>query len=274
MHFGASVRPGLVPDRLAKKLERDKKEKEANIKSKTKPLKVIEHEKREEGLGNALGTENKGFALLQKMGYKEGMSLGKEGKGRKEPVPVELKLGRGGLGRDAEMKRKHIQIQSYREVMKAKRAKYAVQQQKDFRQRMAGLLSEKRVHGDLMKSQRVCEQLDTEKKGLKQPLETFFWPEALLKPAAQDVDFGDVEDDDDDKPSDYYQLPPDEEKEDEGEQPEPEEEECNLEEPDQLAVLTEYLRSTYFYCLWCGITYNDSEDLEDNCPGDTSTDHD
>jgi hypothetical protein len=58
--FSSSVRPGLVPDKIAKQLQREKKEKEANLKSKTKPLKVIEHE-------------------LQKMGYKQGMSLGKEG---------------------------------------------------------------------------------------------------------------------------------------------------------------------------------------------------
>jgi hypothetical protein len=48
--------------------------------------------------------------------------------------------------------------------MKSKRAKFAVQQQKDFRQRMAGMMSEKRIHEDLIKSQRVCEQLDTERK--------------------------------------------------------------------------------------------------------------
>lgn len=275
----ASVRPGLVPDRLAKQLERQKKEKEANVKSKTKPLKVIEHEKREEGLGIALGAENRGFALLQKMGYKQGMSLGKEGKGRKEPVPVEIKLGRGGLGRDADNKRKQDQILSYREVMKTKRAKYAVEQQKDFRQRMAGMMSEKRIHDDLMKSRRVCEQLDTERKGLEEPSKPYFWPEALRKPdAAVDDDFAE----EDDEPAEYYKHPPDEDDEEEeetaemAETAEPADEEYELEVPesDQLVALTEYLRTTHFYCLWCGITYNDTEDIEDNCPGDTSADHD
>ena len=33
-----------------------------------KPTKVLEAEKREEGLNTALNSENKGFAMLQKMG--------------------------------------------------------------------------------------------------------------------------------------------------------------------------------------------------------------
>ena len=42
--------------------------------------KVLETEKREEGLQKSLGADNKGFALLAKMGYKPGMGIGKEGK--------------------------------------------------------------------------------------------------------------------------------------------------------------------------------------------------
>ena len=49
----------------------------------------LEVEKREEGLQKSLDSTNKGFALLAKMGYKEGESLGKSGKsGRLEPIPI------------------------------------------------------------------------------------------------------------------------------------------------------------------------------------------
>ena len=41
--------------------------------------KVLEAEKRESGLNQALGAENKGFSLLSKMGYKPGMAIGKKG---------------------------------------------------------------------------------------------------------------------------------------------------------------------------------------------------
>ena len=80
-----------------------------------KPAKVLEAEKREEGLNTAISSANKGFAMLQKMGkllllifillmliylcyliklflgYNPGKGLGPLGEGRTEPVAVELK---------------------------------------------------------------------------------------------------------------------------------------------------------------------------------------
>ena len=51
-----------------------------------------------EGLAQPLQAGNKGFQMLLKMGFKEGQGLGEEGKGKKEPVGVEIKEGRRGLG--------------------------------------------------------------------------------------------------------------------------------------------------------------------------------
>ncbi|KAG8743596.1 hypothetical protein FRC12_015017 [Ceratobasidium sp. 428] len=42
---------------------------------------------------------------------------------------------------------------------------------------------------------------------------------------------------------------------------------------DRLAALLEYLRSKYFYCFWCGASYDNQEDLEQNCPGLDEDDH-
>ena len=39
------------------------------------PTKIAEIQTREEGLQKAIDSSNKGFALLKKMGYKEGMTL-------------------------------------------------------------------------------------------------------------------------------------------------------------------------------------------------------
>lgn len=77
--FSPDTRPGLVPKHIARRNELEKKEKEANQKSKQKPKAVIEKEKREEGLGAAISSDNKGFSLLAKMGYKPGMVIGKSG---------------------------------------------------------------------------------------------------------------------------------------------------------------------------------------------------
>lgn len=69
-----------------------------------KSLSEIEKETRNEGLQTSLDASNKGFAMLQKMGYKQGQSLGKANEGRVEPVPIEVKEGRGGLGRETVLK--------------------------------------------------------------------------------------------------------------------------------------------------------------------------
>lgn len=71
--------PGLLPDRIAKQRKKEEKHKTLNEKNRTKPVRVREAEHREQGLSAALDSSNVGFALLQKMGYKQGMGLGKEG---------------------------------------------------------------------------------------------------------------------------------------------------------------------------------------------------
>ena len=68
--------------------------------NKTKKTKVnLEIEKRHEGLQKSIDSSNKGFAMLAKMGYKAGESLGKSNSGRIEPIPIEVKNDRGGLGK-------------------------------------------------------------------------------------------------------------------------------------------------------------------------------
>lgn len=63
---------------------KEEKHREANLRSRQKSLREEEQERRDIGLKNALGCENKGFALLQKMGYKSGQALGKSGKSHLE----------------------------------------------------------------------------------------------------------------------------------------------------------------------------------------------
>ena len=53
---------------------------------------------REEALAKPLSQSNKGFAMLMKMGFKKGDGLGKDGAGIHEPINVNLKQGRAGLG--------------------------------------------------------------------------------------------------------------------------------------------------------------------------------
>lgn len=74
------VRPGVpMVRRVREALQKEEKQKEANEKNRQKSVKEEERERRDLVLSSALGDENKGFALLQKMGYKSGQALGKSG---------------------------------------------------------------------------------------------------------------------------------------------------------------------------------------------------
>ena len=68
-----------MSDKVVREMKVKARHKELCKKNKTKPVKVLEKEKREEGLKTTLDAGNKGFAMLQKMGFKPGMSLGKQG---------------------------------------------------------------------------------------------------------------------------------------------------------------------------------------------------
>lgn len=60
--------------------EMDKKKmaKDREQRSRHRPMKEVQRERLQEGLSTAISSSNKGFAMLQKMGYKPGTSLGKD----------------------------------------------------------------------------------------------------------------------------------------------------------------------------------------------------
>lgn len=60
-------------------MRKESLQKEKNIKNRQKSYREQEQESREAALQNSISTHNKGFTLLQKMGYKAGQGLGKEG---------------------------------------------------------------------------------------------------------------------------------------------------------------------------------------------------
>lgn len=54
--------------------------KKKELRSKTPSVKELEEQRRREGLEKAIDSNNKGFSLLQKMGYKPGSGIGKNSK--------------------------------------------------------------------------------------------------------------------------------------------------------------------------------------------------
>ena len=80
------------------------------------------------------------------------------GTGCVEPVPIALKSDRSGLGREAALK----EIAAEKLAIMARQRARATNTQ-DYRARLARKAVERQTEGDLRKSQRICEQLDTSK---------------------------------------------------------------------------------------------------------------
>lgn len=221
------IRPGVPMLRQIREARRkEEKQQEANLKNRQKSVKEEERERRDIGLKNALGCENKGFALLQKMGYKSGQALGKSGDGIVEPIPINVKTGKSGIGHESLLKRKaEERLENYRRKihMKNQNEEKAAEQ---FRMRLKSRQDELRLEGDLRRSQRACQQLDAQ-KNIQVPREAWYW------------------------------IRPEEETEEEEEEEQDEDEYTSedLSVLEKLQILTGYLREEHLYCIWCGTAY-------------------
>lgn len=175
------------------------------------------------------------------MGYKPGQGIGKTESGIAEPIGVDVKANRMGLGKTAQKKstKKTNPVEKLDNM-----------QTDDFRVRLAQKKAEQFNEVDLIKSQRVCEQLDT-KNDITEPREVWYWPIVKKTKSSDDES----------------------ESEKEEEEVEEDDDEEQLTTTEKLEILTKYLRDKYFYCTWCGATYDDEDDLRDNCPGSTRNDH-
>lgn len=237
------VRPGLIYNH-SRRREHEMAVKKARLdednKKKNQPSLRLQ-----EGLNTSINSSNKGFAMLQKMGYKEGQALGKSGEsGIKVPITVQVKNDRGGLGRDAAIK----EIQEYRAQARLKRLKNNEENQitpEEYRRQMALKSQTKQVDFDLIKAQKACERLDRD-LNVAYPIMKWFWPENRLP-----VESDEEEDDDDEKESEVEKY----------------------DNAEKLEMLTRYLRSCYFYCIYCGTKYENAADFQTNCPGTNRDDH-
>lgn len=147
------MRPGLVKShKIARrmKMEEKKEQMEAEERHKQKPVRQLEEERREEGLKSAIPSDNKGFSMLAKMGYKQGDSIGRSSSsGIVEPISIQIKSDRGGLGREEAIK----QLQEYRTRLRQAKAEQKNETNtpsiSQFRQRMAQKTSDKQLEADL-----------------------------------------------------------------------------------------------------------------------------
>lgn len=176
----ADVRPGLVNShKIARrmKLEEQKEKVETEQKYKQKPLKQLEVERREEGLNVAISSDNKGFSMLAKMGYKQGDAIGRSNTGIVEPISIQIKNDRGGLGRDAALK----QLEEYKVRLRKAKAEQKFETStssiSQFRQRMAQKTNDRQLEADLWYCDYLLQTLQS--SDLKMKFEIVLFPQQM-----------------------------------------------------------------------------------------------
>jgi hypothetical protein len=256
----------------------------------------------------ATASNNKGLAMMAKMGFKPGAALGSKDNvnARTEPIGINMKEDRGGIGLDAEKKRK------FREEVE-REGKRVKAEEGDYRERVRREREEVRLEGMVGAAMRVAERMNGEREeedaikagkevdevgadGVKKrkistkPLKQInvLWRGLIRNREEKERDrrmrydlhqslsrlptYYDPDEDKEDKramgkEATQYMLVEDLEEED------PELDEFNALEPAQrLRKLVEYLREEFHYCFWCKYTYPDKD--MDGCPGLTEEDHD
>lgn len=191
-HSVAEVRPGLVHSRK-RQLEVETQAKKARYDEQTrqkfKSTKQLEEEQRANGLSQAISADNKGFAMLAKMGYKQGDAIGKSPgdggtsskRGIIEPIGIQIKADRGGLGREAALKQLHERrTEIRRQRLLDFRAKGETITTEEFRRRQTQKAEEKQLESNLGKCQRACEKLDST-ASVSTPAMVWFWPQRAVK---------------------------------------------------------------------------------------------
>lgn len=303
-----------APSKTTETLTQKKKRlaREAEVKGRTKSkaeLAKEEKEKREAALNSStLDTGNKGFKMMAALGYKPGTALGASRvatEGTKddrllEPIGMEMRDSRSGIGADAEKKRKfREEVEAQQDTEKKRKVDAG-----EFRERQQKEREEKRMEGQMWGAMKVCEKLEEEdeaeqnsgpdgstaKRRQTKPLNSInvLWRTLVKQRAINERDRRmryDLHQSLSRRP-DYDD--PDEDKEDKmalGKKAELEvvdididEEDAELDEFEALAAseklekLVAYLREHWRYCFWCKFRY--PNEAMEGCPGTTEADHD
>lgn len=119
-----------------------------------------EAEQRQEGLAAAIPSSNIGFKLLQQMGYQPGNALGKHGQGAIEPVNVDLKFNRTGLGRDRVVQEEKILKTKFKALAQERKRKKVDELQVGFQERRRGNWQSRKLVSDYRKACTALLQLE------------------------------------------------------------------------------------------------------------------
>jgi hypothetical protein len=272
---------------------RQRREGEARSQQKSKAERAADAEAaREAALATALPSTNKGFKMMAKFGFKQGDTLGKSSENaRTEPIQVNLKEGRSGIGLESEKKRKFRKLAEESE----RATKRSREEMLDYREAQRQQIRENKWEKDLWNAQKIAEQLHAKATGEEitsddVPLRKVkvLWRVLVrrrrekLRAQKDDIRLNDSlnsrlptlrdpEEDTDDRialgldtaafSTDDLDL---EDSEFEKFEAQPVQ--------DRLYHVTNHLRKKHHYCFWCGHQYPDA--AMDGCPGETEEEHD
>uniref|UniRef100_A0A914Z1Z9 G patch domain-containing protein 11 n=1 Tax=Panagrolaimus superbus TaxID=310955 RepID=A0A914Z1Z9_9BILA len=273
------VRPGVSKNRHHRReLDLYSRAEASHDRMKAQPTRAeLEKRKRDEALAKPIGEESKGFALLAKMGYKPGMSLGKQPEARIEPLELQFKADRGGLGHAAEEEGfTKERIEMHMKEMKEKADQQHILLE-EYRKRKRTNVDVRQVIGDILKMRKACQELDVQ-NGLDLPTVSWHWP--IYKDRT-----GEIHQEPTSSKRRFIKPMPDEKDDDveikyiyaNGKEATADEKLDELDEDelsDRLFSLTMYLRETHLYCHFCGAKYETVEELKEQCAGDSREAHD
>ncbi|KAK4053890.1 hypothetical protein OIO90_003727 [Microbotryomycetes sp. JL221] len=212
---------------------------------------------------------------------------------RTEPLKFEIREKRTGLGVPQP---KRARVWSNEQTASSTDTQLPPEQVEQYLDSVRANMDERKAHGYLRSLRRTCEELDRRNGIDDSPM----WkdPEELEREQDQAIRrLAFIRDDDDDdvenSDSHYNQGRLSYEKGLSSTVVEEDEEEAELDykgkedaaaDEEQrewfamdvrtrLGHMLRYLRSKYHYCFWCGVAYNDAQDLADNCPGELEDDH-
>jgi hypothetical protein len=321
MTFGEEAGPKAAETSLQRR-QRLRREGEERGRVKSKAELAAEAEaRREEALSQSLlsapgAKKSKGLAMMAKMGFRAGEALGSKDSAAetapasREPIRLEMKEDRSGIGLDSERKRK------VNEAAAAQQKKIKVDET-EFRDRVRREREEARAERQIYAAMKVCERMDEEKRhpersheaeaeedgegegqrrekpsGLStRPLKSIpvVWRGLVRRREEAERDrrmrydleqssttrlpsyVDDLEDIDDKKAMGKVDTAYVPVEDLEEDDSELEEFEA-LDVGERLRRLVVYLRDEFNYCFWCKCEYPD--ETMDGCPGVTEEDHD
>lgn len=254
-----------------------------------------EKEEREKALTTQLDASNKGAQMLAKMGFKGG-ALGKTEGARTQPIELNMKDDRGGIGMDSEKKRK---IREAAEAMEGTEKKRKVGED-EYRARTKEEREGKRNEGMMWSAMRTLEGFETEDTGesaenandgekkstidrkpmgsinilwrplVKQRLEKERERRRrydLEQSLSRRAEYDDPDADEDDKLAYGHEVEELDEEDEELDEFEA------LSAAERLEKIINELRQKYCYCFWCKFKYANEEELADQCPGLSEDEH-